>query len=76
MSRVGLLDHLQSPAWPRPETVQVPIHDEGDDRFGLWMMIDGRLVEVALPHTRREIPPHPMTGRDDTEVSDLDRIDG
>jgi hypothetical protein len=40
------------------------------------MMIDGRLVEVALPHTRRKIHPRPMTGRDDTEVSNLYRIDG
>ncbi|CCH20435.1 hypothetical protein MILUP08_45317 [Micromonospora lupini str. Lupac 08] len=29
-----LLDYLQSLPWPRPETVQVLIHDEEDDCFG------------------------------------------
>lgn len=49
-----LLDHLQSAPWPRPETVQVLIHDEEDDCFGLWMLHDGAFVEITLPRTRRE----------------------
>ncbi|MFB6892419.1 hypothetical protein ACFCX4_24255 [Kitasatospora sp. NPDC056327] len=52
-SRSGLLEHLESLPWPRPETVQILIHDEEDDCFGLWMIHDGRLVEVPLPRTRR-----------------------
>jgi len=51
--RSGLLKHLESLAWPRPESVQVLIHDEEDDCFGLWMIHDGRLVEVPIPRTRR-----------------------
>ncbi|MEU1818997.1 hypothetical protein ABZ543_27995 [Streptomyces roseifaciens] len=51
--RSGLLKHLESLPWPRPETVQVLIHDEEDDCFGLWMIHGGRLVEIALPRTRR-----------------------
>ncbi|UUU37611.1 hypothetical protein [Streptomyces sp. NBC_00162] len=51
--RSGLLKHLESLPWPRPETVQVLIHDEEDDCFGLWMIHDGRLVEIPLPRTRR-----------------------
>ncbi|WP_051797531.1 hypothetical protein [Streptomyces sp. NRRL S-337] len=52
-SRSGLLRHLESLPWPRPETVQVLIHDEEDDCFGLWMIHDGKLVEIPLPRTRR-----------------------
>ncbi|MFF8944399.1 hypothetical protein ACF1A5_19435 [Streptomyces sp. NPDC014864] len=66
-SRSGLLKHLESLPWPRPESVQVLIHDEEDDCFGLWMIHDGRLVEIPLPRTRRywsgphddEFPPDP-----------------
>ncbi|WP_381802449.1 hypothetical protein [Streptomyces niveus] len=67
-SRSGLLKHLESLPWPRPETVQVLIHDEEDDCFGLWMIHDGKLVEIPLPRTRRaywsglhdeEFPPDP-----------------
>lgn len=57
--RSGLLKHLGSLPWPRPESVQVLIHDEEDDCFGLWMIHDGRLVEVALPHTQRFHAPAP-----------------
>lgn len=49
----GLLNHLESLPWPRPESVQVLIHDEEDDCFGMWMIHDHRLVEVPHPHTRR-----------------------
>ncbi|MEW2404268.1 hypothetical protein [Streptomyces sp. NPDC046862] len=61
-SRTGLLRHLESLDWPRPESVQVLIHDQDDDCFGLWMIHDGRLVEVALPRTERFHEPAP---RDD-----------
>jgi hypothetical protein len=71
----GLLEYLQSLAWPRPETVQILVHDEGDDCFGLWMIFDGDLVEVPLPRTKREVNPNRTTGRDSYEVSNLYRID-
>lgn len=50
----GLLAHLESLPWPNPHSVQVLIHDEEDHCFGLWMLYDGKLVEVPLPRTRRE----------------------
>ncbi|MET9469970.1 hypothetical protein ABZY44_35300 [Streptomyces sp. NPDC006544] len=49
----GLLAHLESLPWPNPGSVQVLVHDQDDDCFGLWMIHDGRLVEVSLPRTRR-----------------------
>jgi hypothetical protein len=49
----GLLSHLESLNWPDPHSVQVLIRDENDDCFGLWMIYDGKLVEVPLPHTER-----------------------
>lgn len=55
--RSGLLRHLESLAWPLPASVQVLIHDEEDDCFGLWMMRDGRLVELPIPGHRRLYPP-------------------
>ncbi|MFD9566049.1 hypothetical protein [Streptomyces sp. NPDC059994] len=57
--RSGFLEHLESLPWPRPESVQVLIHDEEDDCFGLWMIQDGKLVEVRLPHTERFHEPAP-----------------
>lgn len=59
--RSGLLRHLESLPWPYPESVQVLIHDEDDDCFGLWMMQDGRLAEIPLPRTRRFHQPAPPT---------------
>lgn len=67
-ARSGLLRHLESLPWPYPESVQVLIHDQDDDCFGLWMIYDGKLVEVPLPGTERihlpappnyDFPPHP-----------------
>ncbi|MBF4996521.1 hypothetical protein IRT45_05050 [Nocardia sp. BSTN01] len=58
----GLLAYLESLPWPRPETVQVLIHDEGDDCFGLWMIYDGKLTEVPLPRTCREEYASSITG--------------
>ncbi|MFI1394625.1 hypothetical protein [Streptomyces sp. NPDC020681] len=60
-SRCGLLRHLESLPWPRPESVQVLIHDQDDDCFGLWMIQDGMLVEVPLPRTERFHQPAPPT---------------
>ncbi|MFI1186761.1 hypothetical protein [Streptomyces californicus] len=51
--RAGLLEHLASLPWPHPEQVQVLIHDEEDDCFGLWMIHDGDLIEIPLPRTQR-----------------------
>ena len=58
-SRTGLLAHLESLPWPRPESVQVLIRDEEDTCFGLWMIHDGKLVEVTLPRTERIHRPAP-----------------
>ena len=57
--RTGLLAHLESLPWPFPKSVQVLIHDEWDDCFGLWMIHDGRLVEIELPRTQRFHEPAP-----------------
>lgn len=59
----GLLAHLESLPWPDPYSVQVLVHDEDDDCFGLWMLKDGKLTEVALPRTSRiEDPGNSVTG--------------
>lgn len=50
----GLLTYLEEIEWPDPFSVQVLIHDEDDDCFGLWMMFDGKLREVPIPATKRE----------------------
>ncbi|WNO73380.1 hypothetical protein [Streptomyces sp. AM8-1-1] len=59
--RSGLLKHLGSLPWTNPGGVQVLIHDEEDDCFGLWMIHDGRLVEVSLPRTQRFHSPVPSS---------------
>ncbi|MFC5028668.1 MULTISPECIES: hypothetical protein [Streptomyces] len=59
--RSGLLKHLASLPWPNPGQVQVLIHDEEDDVYGLWTMQDGALVEVPLPGTQRYHSPAPPT---------------
>lgn len=53
----GLLAHLESLPWPDPHSVQILVHDEEDDCFGLWMLYDGRLTEVPLPRTERQLAP-------------------
>ena len=58
-SHTGLLADLESQPWPRPESVQVLIHDEEDDCFGLWMIHNGQLEEVSLPHRLRFHNPAP-----------------
>ncbi|WP_330460936.1 hypothetical protein OIB37_31135 [Streptomyces sp. NBC_00820] len=61
--RSGLLKELESLPWSNPGGVQVLIRDQDDDCFGLWMMYDGKLVEVTLPRTERFHPPAPQTER-------------
>ncbi|MGC0415543.1 hypothetical protein [Embleya sp. AB8] len=58
-ARSGLLEHLESLPWPYPGTVQVLLRDQDDDCFGLWMFRDGKLVEAAIPGTRRFHRPAP-----------------
>ncbi|MEU6090895.1 hypothetical protein ABZ865_29705 [Streptomyces sp. NPDC047085] len=59
--RSGLLKDLESLPWPHPGGVQVLIRDQDDDCFGLWMLYDGKLVEVPLPRTERFHRPAPPT---------------
>jgi hypothetical protein len=53
----GLLAHLESLPWPDAHSVQVLVHDEEDDCFGLWMLHDGKLTEIPLPRTSRHLAP-------------------
>lgn len=57
--RTGLLVCLESLPWQRPDSLQVLIHDEEDDCFGLWMIHDGKLEEITLPRTQRFHDPAP-----------------
>ncbi|MGW8767352.1 hypothetical protein ACWGN5_33165 [Streptomyces sp. NPDC055815] len=75
-TRSGLLKHLESLPWPDPRQVQVLIHDEEDDCFGLWMMYDGALVEVPLPHVQRFHAPAPPTTEYSPSPGCLWRTDG
>ncbi|MFH9202069.1 hypothetical protein ACH4KO_31480 [Streptomyces anulatus] len=51
--RRGVLKDLESLPWNEPACVQVMLHDEDDDLFGLWMFRGGVLVEVGIPGTQR-----------------------
>ncbi|AYG85014.1 hypothetical protein DWB77_07230 [Streptomyces hundungensis] len=51
--RRGVIKDLESLPWNEPACVQVMLHDEDDDLFGLWMFRDGVLVEVGIPGTQR-----------------------
>ncbi|MFD7943319.1 hypothetical protein [Streptomyces sp. NPDC059744] len=73
---LGLLEHLESLPWKAPHSVQVLVHDE-DECLGLWMIHDGRLVEVPLPRTRRAFCPSHFTGEvDPDDPGILIRTDG
>lgn len=74
--RTGLLRDLESLPWPHPGSVQVLIHDQDDDCFGLWMMHDGKLVEVPLPRTQRFHQPAPATHEYPPDPGMLLRTDG
>lgn len=58
-ARKGLLRHLESLPWPHPHTVQVPLRNQDDDCFGLWMFQEGQLVEVPIPRIARFHQPAP-----------------
>lgn len=58
-NRHGVLKDLESLPWNEPECVQVMLHDEDDDCFGLWMFRDGALVEVDIQGTQRVHTPPP-----------------
>ncbi|MFD3542066.1 hypothetical protein ACFWUQ_21585 [Streptomyces sp. NPDC058662] len=59
--RVGILKDLEALPWNQPYCVQVMLHDEDDDCFGLWMFHEGKLVELPLPRTGRFHEPAPPT---------------
>jgi hypothetical protein len=58
----GVLPYLESLPWSEPQSVQVLVRDEDDDCFGLWMLYDGALTEVPLPHSSREPYENSVTG--------------
>ncbi|AYV32816.1 hypothetical protein EES41_39280 (plasmid) [Streptomyces sp. ADI95-16] len=59
--RVGILKDLEALPWNQPECVQVMLHDEDDDCFGLWMFREGKLVELPVSGTERFHTPAPPT---------------
>ncbi len=74
--RSGLLADLEALPWNNPECVQVLLHDEDDDCFGLWMFKDGALVEVSIPGTKRIHTPPPSWWGDSPRPGSLWRTDG
>jgi hypothetical protein len=48
-----LLPVLAALPWRNPERVQVLVHDQDDDVYGLYVLRDGALVEAPQPGTRR-----------------------
>ncbi|MFG3532479.1 hypothetical protein ACGF8B_38080 [Streptomyces sp. NPDC047917] len=74
--RRGVLADLEALPWNNPECVQVMLHDEDDDCFGLWMFQDGALVEVSIPSTQRVHTPPPPWWGDSPRPGYLRRTDG
>ncbi|MFE6913986.1 hypothetical protein [Streptomyces rubiginosohelvolus] len=74
--RRGILADLEALPWNNPECVQVMLHDEDDDCFGLWMFHEGVLVEVPISRTRRIHPPPPPWWDDSPRAGYLQRTDG
>ncbi|MFD8607195.1 hypothetical protein AMK14_33910 [Streptomyces sp. TSRI0445] len=74
--RRGILADLEALPWNNPECVQVMLHDEDDDCFGLWMFHEGVLVEVSIPRTRRIHSPPPPWWVDSPRAGYLQRTDG
>ncbi|MFH8687466.1 hypothetical protein ACH4EC_11415 [Streptomyces anulatus] len=74
--RRGVLADLEALPWNNPECVQVMLHDEDDDCFGLWMFHDGVLAEVSIPRTQRIHPPPPPWWDDSPRAGYLQRTDG
>ncbi|MFE7181799.1 hypothetical protein [Streptomyces erythrochromogenes] len=73
--RTGILKDLEALPWRQPECVQVMLHDEDDDCFGLWMFRDGALAEVDIPRTQRFHPPAPATQEYPPDPGSLWRTD-
>ncbi|MFE7467675.1 hypothetical protein ACFU6R_26710 [Streptomyces sp. NPDC057499] len=74
--RRGVLADLEALPWNRPECVQVMLHDEDDDCFGLWMFHDGVLAEVPVPRIQRVHTPPPPWWDDSPRPGYLQRTDG
>ncbi|WP_405504591.1 hypothetical protein [Streptomyces anulatus] len=74
--RRGVLADLEALPWNNPECVQVMLHDEDDDCFGLWMFHDGVLAEVSILRTQRIQPPPPPWWDDSPRAGYLQRTDG
>jgi hypothetical protein len=53
LNRPALLQELQELPWRNRDSVQVLILGQDDDCWGLWMFVEGRLVEVDLPGATR-----------------------
>lgn len=53
LNRPALLQELQELPWRNRDSVQVLIRGQDDDCWGLWMFVEGRLVEVDLPGATR-----------------------
>jgi hypothetical protein len=53
LNRPALLAELQELPWESRDSVQVLILGQDDDCWGLWMFVQGRLVEVDLPSVTR-----------------------
>jgi hypothetical protein len=53
LNRPALFQELQELPWQSRKAVQVLIRGQDDDCWGLWMFVEGRLVEVDLPGATR-----------------------
>jgi hypothetical protein len=56
-----MLAAIEALPWPNPDGVQVLVRTDQDEVFGLWMFVDGRLREMALPTVVR-VPGGPFPG--------------
>jgi hypothetical protein len=53
LNRPALLQDLQELPWQNRDRVQVLICGQDDDCWGMWMFVEGQLVEVNLPGATR-----------------------
>ncbi|WP_351236430.1 hypothetical protein [Streptomyces sp. NPDC002133] len=72
----GVIADLKALPWNRPECVQVMLHDEDDDCFGLWIVQDGALVDVWIQRTQRVHVPPPSWWDDGPRPGSLWRTEG
>lgn len=49
LNRGALFADIESAPWLAPECVQVFMLDDDDRTFGVWMLRDGRLVQLLAP---------------------------